>query len=140
MGKKRSGHRMTFRVPFSDVDMAGIVYTAKFSDYMLKGWEQYFADIGIPWESYVGKKEVRGLPVITMSIEFKSPARCGEQLSVITKVSRLTNRRIYFSFDILNDGTNRLVARGKITVSAFGKDFRPIPIPDFIVHAINSTR
>jgi len=57
-------HRMTVRVFFSDVDMAGIVYTARYSDFMLKGWEAYFADLDIPWESFFSRKGFGGLPVI----------------------------------------------------------------------------
>ena len=133
----KAKHRMTFRVSFSDADMAGIVYTARYSDFILKAWEAYFADIGIPWESFFSRKDFGGLPVIKMGLEFKSPARCGDWVTVETFVSKLTQRRIYFKFNILNKTTKRQIAVGAITATAFNKQLRPIPIPSFITHAIS---
>lgn len=142
MKLKQSVHTHSLRVPFSDVDMAGIVYAARYADYILKAWESYFRDLGIPWESYVGKSKtgLRGLPVIKMNLEFKAPARCGDWITINTFVSRLTDRRIYFRFDIVNDQTARLLLKASLCVTAFGADYRPMPIPAFIKQAIESNR
>lgn len=132
----KAKHRMSFRVSFSDVDMAGIVYTGRYSDFMLKAWEAYFAEIGIPWESFFDRKDFGGLPVIKMGLEFKSPAWCGDWVTVETFVSKLTQRRIYFKFNLLHKITKRQIAVGTITATAFSKQLRPIPIPSFIMEAI----
>ncbi len=136
MRMSRRKHILTMKIPFCDVDMAGIVYTPRFADYIVRGWEEYFRSIGTPWEQFAGGDVIKGLPVISMSIRFKSPARCGDILDITTKVSKLTKRRIYFRFTLFNNVENRMVAVGTLVVTAFDGAYKPTPIPDFIVSAI----
>lgn len=136
MTRSRREHTFSMRIPFADVDMVGIVYTARFADYFLRGWEEYFRAIGTPWESFAGRDMVRGMPVVTLAIRFKSPARCADVLHLTTKVTKLTKRRIYFRFELFNRKENRMVAVASMVIAAIDKDFKTIPIPDFVVEAI----
>jgi len=130
-------HRTRMIIFFSDVDKAGIVYTAHFADYTLKGWEDYFRNIGIPWESFVGGPVIRGLPVVRLHILFHSPAYCGDQIEIETRISKITRHRIYFKSTIVNLTTGRALTTANMTVAAFGMDYKSCPIPDFILEAIN---
>jgi len=136
MNRPKRIHKTTLRVPFSDVDMVGIVYTPKFVDYILKGWEDYFRALGIPWESYLGTDRIKGLPVISLNLKFKSPARYGDEIEIITRISKLTRKRIYFRFELLHKEEKRLIAAGSLVVTAFDQNNRPTHIPDFIIGAI----
>ena len=129
-------HTISMRVPFADVDMVGIVYTARFADYFLRGWEEYFRTIGIPWESFAAQNSIRGMPVVNLSFRFKSPARCADVLHLTTRVTKLTRRRIYFRFELFNRTEERLVALGSMVVAAIDKNFKPTAIPDFVTNAI----
>jgi acyl-CoA thioester hydrolase len=140
MNRPKRIHKTTLRVPFSDVDMVGIVYTPKFVDYILKGWEDYFRALGIPWESYLGSDRIKGLPVISLNLKFKSPARCGDEIEIITRISKLTRKRIYFRFELFHKEENRLIATGSLVVTAFDQNNRPAKIPDFIIGAINGKK
>lgn len=124
-------------IPFSDVDKAGIVYTPRFAEYLMKGWEDYFRNIGIPWGSYVGGPVLRGLPVVSFSIQFHSPACCGDEVEIETRVSKITPRRIYFKFFMVNLTTGRALTTANMIVAAFGMDYNTCPIPGFISKAIN---
>jgi YbgC/YbaW family acyl-CoA thioester hydrolase len=134
--KARRSYKATLIIPFSDVDMAGVVYTAKFTEYILRGWEDYFRFLGIPWESYVGGDKIKGLPVLRVGLELKSPVRCGEEVEITTTISRLIKRRIYFRFKLFNKTSRKLAATGLLVVAAFDGNYRATNIPDFIVNAI----
>jgi YbgC/YbaW family acyl-CoA thioester hydrolase len=138
--QSRRIHRTTLRVAFADVDMAGIVYTQKFADYTLRGWEEYFRAIGIPWESYVAGDRIQGLPVIRLALNFRSPARCGDELDIVTRITKITRRRIYFKFELFHKAEDRLVATASLVATAFDSRCKPTSIPDFIVHAIDGKK
>jgi acyl-CoA thioester hydrolase len=133
-------HKTTLRVTFADVDMAGIVYTQRFADYILRGWEEYFRAIGIPWESYVAGDKIQGLPVIRLALHFKSPARCGDEIDIITRITKITRRRIYFKFELFHGGEGRLLATGALVATAFDSHCKPTSIPDFILQAIDGKK
>lgn len=135
--KNVTGYLSKSIIPFSDVDKAGIVYTAHFADYVLKGWEDYFRNIGIPWESFVGGPVIRGLPVVSLNILFHSPAYCGDEIEIETRISKTTRHRIYFKSSIVNLTTGRVLTTANMTVAAFGMDYKSCPMPDFILEAIN---
>jgi len=130
-------HKTRMIIPFSDVDMAGIVYTTCLTDYALKGWEDFFRNIGIPWESFVGGPAIRGLPVASLNILFHSPAYCGNEIEIETRISKITLRRIYFKSSIVNLTTGRTLTTTKMTVACFDMDYKSCPIPGFILEAIN---
>jgi len=133
-------HTITITIPFADVDMVGIVYTPRFADYVLRGWEEYFRFLGIPWESFAGGDTIKGMPVVNLSIRFKSPARCGDVLTLTTKVSKLTRRRVYFRFELSNPEEKRMVILASMVIAAVDAEYKPTAIPDFVVTAINGKR
>ncbi|MDX9788983.1 MAG: thioesterase family protein [Desulfobacterales bacterium] len=129
-------HKTKMIIPFSDVDMSGIVYTARLVDYMLKGWEDYFRCIGIPWQSFVGGPVFRGLPVIDLNTKFLSPGYLGDEIEIETLISKIDRRRIFFKFSLKNLSTGRAMATAGMTTAAIGMDFKSCLIPDFILTAI----
>ena len=136
MAASKREHTIKLRIPFADVDMVGIVYTPRFADYFMRGWEEYFRAIGIPWESFVSQNIISGMPVVNLSLRFKSPARCADVLHLTTRVSKLTKRRIYFRFELFNRKEDRMVALGSMVIGAVDKNFKATAIPDFVVNAI----
>ena len=140
MARKNREHTIKLRIPFADVDMVGIVYTPRFTDYFMRGWEEYFRAIGIPWESFLSQNIISGMPVVNLSLRFKSPARCADVLHLTTRVTKLTKRRIYFRFELFNRKEDRIVAVGSMVVAAIDKNFKPTPIPDFVVKAITGRK
>lgn len=136
MAQPRREHTIKLRIPFADVDMVGIVYTPRFTDYFMRGWEEYFRAIGIPWESFVKQNIISGMPVVNLSLRFKSPARCADVLHLTTKVTKLTKRRLYFRFELFNRKEERMVTIGSMVVAAVDKNFKPTAIPGFVVKAI----
>ncbi|RLA93664.1 MAG: hypothetical protein DRG25_04115 [Deltaproteobacteria bacterium] len=73
---------------------------------------------------------------MSLNLKFKSPARYGDEIEIITRISKLTRKRIYFRFELLHKEEKRLIATGFLVVTAFDQNNRPTHIPDFIIGAI----
>lgn len=129
-------HKTRMFIPFSDVDRSGIVYTARFVDYMLKGWEDYFRCIGIPWQSFVGGPVFRGLPVIDLTVKFISPGFLGDEIEIDTLIDKIDRRRLHFRFALQNLTTGRTMVTARMTTAAIGMNFKSCLIPEFILTAI----
>jgi acyl-CoA thioesterase FadM len=84
-----------------------------------------------------GRARDSGLPVVALDLKFLSPVSCGDQIEIETRISRMTQRRIYFKLTLENLSAGRTAVTAKLTVAAFGMDYKYCPIPDFIVRAIN---
>ena len=85
----------------------------------------------------MGGDTIKGLPVIRVSMDFKAPARCGDEIEITTTISRMMKRRIYFTFRLFNKTSDFLTAKGLLVAAAFDGDYKPTNIPDFIVNAIS---
>ena len=133
---RNKSHKTKMFIPFSDVDKSGIVYTPRIVEYMVRGWEDYFRSIGIPLQSFIGGPVFRGLPVVDLNVKFRSPAFLGDEIEIETLIDKMDRKRIYFEFVLRNLTTGRMMAKGNITASAQGMDFKSCSIPDFIREAI----
>jgi YbgC/YbaW family acyl-CoA thioester hydrolase len=99
-------------VEFGDTDMAGIVHFAQFFNYLEAAEHAFLRSLGISvvmeWEG-----TPVGMPRVSASCDYLSPARFGDELEVRVLVRRLGRSSVTYAFDVLKGETP--VARGQIT-------------------------
>lgn len=125
----RHVHRM--RVPFGDVDHAGIVYYPRLFHYFHVAYEGFFQDaLGLPFQQLFDERGVVA-PVVACAGRFRAPLRHGEALEIQVWVSRLGGRSWTLRFEVRGQGESGPArAEGEVT-HAFARwgDLAPAEIP-----------
>lgn len=103
------------RVRYADTDQMGIVYYGKYAEYLEVGRVEWLRNMGMTYK----KMELDGiiLPVISLSINYKLPAKYDDVLRIKTWVTQLPSVKIHFDFEIYNQNDEFLV--NATTVLAF---------------------
>lgn len=116
---------MKFRVPFGDVDMMGHVNNAKYLTYFETARTNLLRQA---FGSFPQGK--LGLIIARAEIDYKSPARWDDELTVKVRPGSIGNSSFVYEYEITNqDG--KVVATGKTVQVAY--DYAkgvPIPVPE----------
>jgi len=114
----------------------GVVYHANYAVYFEVGRTEWLREFGL---SYSGM-EADGimLPVISLSINYKSSARYDDVLKVVTKLKRMPTASIEFDYELRNEA-NEILALGN-TVLAFidMKTNRPTRCPRYLLDELQN--
>ncbi len=102
----------TRRVEFADTDMAGIVHFANFFRFMESAEVEFLRSLGLT-VSMVWESQRIGLPRVSASCDFLSPATFQDVLDVAVQVQSIGTKSITYSFEFSKEG--KLVARGQVT-------------------------
>lgn len=132
MGLDRSNfrHSTRIRVRNYEVDWQGIVHNANYLLYFETGRIAYLEQIGIP----VNVDAVRGesrVVVARNEIDYRSPARFGDELEVLTRISFI--RTTSFAFEGIIEGASdgRLIAENvSVHVWLDGSSGEPIRVSE----------
>jgi acyl-CoA thioester hydrolase len=104
--------RMKRIVEFGDTDMAGIVHFAQFFRYMEAAEHAFLRSLGISvvmeWEG-----TPVGMPRVSASCDYISPARFTDELEIRVLVRRLGRSSITYGLEMFKG--EEAVARGQIT-------------------------
>ncbi len=124
------------KVEFVDTDMEGIVHFARYLVYMETAEHEFLEALGVSVSmEHEGRKI--GWPRVSVSCDYKAPARFGDVLDIHMRVLEKGTSSMTYAFDFLNDG--REIAKGRVTSVCCALDdgkIRPIPIPAIIADQI----
>lgn len=122
------------KVRYSDTDAQGIVFNGNYAVYFDDTLTDLFDLVGYPW----GEVEV---VLGRMEIDYRSAARLGETLVTGARVERIGNTSMTIRLATWEQSTDRMVAEAKqIQVVVSGEDFRPVPVPDDLVAAVEGVQ
>lgn len=122
------------KVRYSDTDAQGIVFNGNYAVYFDDTLTDLFDLVGYPW----GEVEV---VLGRMEIDYRSAARLGETLVTGARVERIGNTSMTVRLATWEQSTDRMVAEAKqIQVVVSGEDFRPVPVPDDLVAAVEGVQ
>lgn len=80
-------HRLT--VPFGHCDIAGIVYTPRFTDYCMEAAEVFMQrEVGLDWYAINLEGEYAS-PVMRVEVDFISTVHIGDELEIDIVVSKI---------------------------------------------------
>ena len=124
------------RVYFEHTDFSGVVYHARYLDFLEHARSDYVRMLGV----HHGELQQQGLAfaVHRMEIDFLGAARIDDVLRVETDRGVLTGARLAFAQRILRD--DALVLRAQVTVVLVSPDGRPRRFPRGLVERLGVTR
>lgn len=130
------------RIEFADTDMAGIVHFSRFFIFMETAEHEFQRALGSTVH-FEHEGQHIGWPRVSVSCDYRSPARLGDVLDIDVRVLRKGRRALTYGFRFSCDG--RAVAEGRISCICCvlgtpfpkeGSSLKPIPIPSFLADQI----
>lgn len=114
------------KIYYHDTDCGGVVYYANYLKYLEEARTEYLLvkGIGLP---KLAEKDILFV-VARVEIEYKSPARYQDKLTVSARVEEARMATIKFFQEITRGDV--LIARATTTLVCIGKDFNPISLPE----------
>ena len=123
------------RVRWADVDLVGIMRFSAVPRFVELAEQELMRAAGLPFRDIFDAPEV-WLPRRHLSIDYLSPARLDDLLTMAVYMSRLGTTSATFQVDLYAE-SGRLVAAAAMTVVCVGTtDFRKQPLPDALVAAL----
>jgi acyl-CoA thioester hydrolase len=101
-------HRL--RVRYGETDQMGVVYHANFLVYMEEGRTLLMRSLGIPYSEL----ERRGFALVVRkaALRYRQPARYDEELTVVTRVTRVGGASVTFEYEVLRASDRAVLAEG----------------------------
>lgn len=123
------------RVRYSETDQMGVVYHGSYVPYFEIGRVEWLRKKGISYKEL----EATGiaLPIVSMHINYKKPARYDELLKVTTKLKSQNGVKIEFDCEIRNENDELLTTAHFILVFVDVNLGKPILPPDYVLDLIN---
>jgi acyl-CoA thioester hydrolase len=124
-------HEYLRKIYYHDTDCGGVVYYANYLKFCEEARDSHFAACGYD----LRKLNDSGVWFVVGHVEvnYRAPARFGDELTVLSRIERVGGASIAFSHQIrrgeyiLNESTARIVC--------VGADLRPQPVPADIKNA-----
>ena len=115
-----------FHVKYTEVDGMGIVHHSNYPLWFEKGRRNYLKKA----EASNSQIATRGLflPLSKIECKYKSPAKYGDKIVVITKITSMSSVRIEFEYEVLDKEKEKLVATGRTVHAWTNQKIEPIDI------------
>ena len=107
---------MKVRIYYEDTDCGGVVYYANYLKYFERARTQYLEERGLSVAGLM--KEGTVFVVVHAEVDYRSPARYGDQLVIETVVSDMTAASFTFSHVIRERESQRVVVEGSARLAA----------------------
>lgn len=123
------GHRLKARVYFADTDFSGVVYHARYLEFLERGRSDYLRLSGVHHTELLdGKHGERIVWVLRrMEIDFRAPARIDDVLTIDTRTERISGARIFMAQQIRRGEDVLIDAR--VEAAIIGEIGRPKRFP-----------
>jgi acyl-CoA thioester hydrolase len=123
------GHRTCARVYYADTDFSGVVYHARYLEFLERGRSDFLRLQGVKHTELASG--VDGEPVAwivrRMDIVWRQPARMDDVIAIDTATERMSGARVFMTQRVHRNGTTLLEA--KVEVAIVGRDGRPRRFP-----------
>ena len=116
------------RVRLPETDAMGIVFHGNYFTYLEVGRVDYLRNLGLS----EGIRPIKAFEnvVVAAHLDFKSPARLDDPLTIGVRVPEIRESSFTFEFRIRHKQQNRVCAEGYTTHVAIDDAYKPIRVPD----------
>ena len=123
------GHRIMARVYFADTDFSGVVYHARYLEFLERGRSDFLRLAGIHHTELVDGKHGEKIVWVVrrMEIDFRAPARIDDILTIDTRTESISGARIFMAQQIRRGGDVLIDAR--VEAAIIGEIGRPKRFP-----------
>jgi len=128
-------HQTQIRVRYSETDQMRVVYHGNYAQYFEIGRVEWLRNKGISYKEL--EKNGIALPIVSMTINYKKPARYDDLLTVVTKFKGQSSVKVEFDCEIRNENNELLTTAHFLLVFVdvnLGKAIQP---PQYILDIMN---
>lgn len=129
-------HEIKIRVRYAETDQMGVVYHGNYAQYFEMGRVEWLRNLGLSYS--VMEKQGVMLPVVSLSMNYKKPARYDDLLTVRTIFKKQESVKIEFDYEIFNEEGKLLTTGNSVLVFVDMKTGRPVVPPEYVRESINS--
>jgi acyl-CoA thioester hydrolase len=129
-------HQINVRVRYSETDQMSVVYHGNYVPYFEMGRVEWLRNKGISYKSL--EENGIALPIVSMTINFKKPARYDDLLTVITKFKSQSSVKIEFDCEIRNENDELLTTAQFLLVFVDINSGKPIAPPKYILEVLEN--
>lgn len=123
------------RVRYSETDQMGVVYHANYLPYFEIGRVEWLRNKGVSYK--VLEESGVGLPIASLTLNYKKPARYDDLLTVKTKFKKYSGVKIELECEIWSDKNELLTTGHFILVFINLKTGKPIVPSDYLIALMN---
>lgn len=123
-------YEFTVRVRYAETDQMGVVYHGNYAQYFEMGRVEWLRNAGVSYK-WMEDNGVM-LPVVSLSMNYKKPARYDDVLTVKTIFKSQTSVKIEFDYEIYNEAGDLLTTAYSMLVFVDMKTGRPILPPKYV--------
>ena len=124
------------RVRYAETDQMAVVYHGNYAQYFEMGRVEWLRNMGVSYK-WMEENGVM-LPVVSLSMNYKKPARYDDLLTVKTILKSQTSVKREFDYEIYNEANELLTTGYSMLVFVDMKSGRPILPPSYVSEKINS--
>jgi len=129
-------HEFKVRVRYAETDQMGVVYHGNYAQYFEMGRVEWLRNLGLSYS--VMEKQGVMLPVVSLTMNYKKPARYDDLLTVRTIFKKQESVKIEFDYEIYNEAGQLLTIGNSVLVFVDMKTGRPVLPPEYVRESINS--
>jgi acyl-CoA thioester hydrolase len=129
-------HQINVRVRYSETDQMSVVYHGNYVPYFEMGRVEWLRNKGISYKSL--EENGIALPIVSMTINYKKPARYDDLLKVITKFKSQSSVKIEFDCEIRNENDELLTTAQFLLVFVDINSGKPIAPPKYILEVLDN--
>lgn len=124
-----AGHRLLARVYYADTDFSGVVYHARYLEFLERGRSDFLRLAGVHHtELAEGRHGERIVWVVRrMEIDFLAPARIDDILTVETRAEEISGARIVMTQRLKRGG--EVLVEAKVQAAIIGENGKPRRFP-----------
>ncbi|WP_299869791.1 tol-pal system-associated acyl-CoA thioesterase [uncultured Hoeflea sp.] len=125
------GHELVQRVYYEDTDFSGFVYHARYLHFFERGRTDFIRLLGVSQGALHAEQdpaEATAFVVRRMEIDFKSPARMDDVLTIMTLSEEVRGARMMLNQTISRE--DHLLASARVTVAVINGLGRARRLPD----------
>ena len=123
-------HEFKVRVRYAETDQMGVVYHGNYAQYFEMGRVEWLRNLGLSYS--VMEKNGVMLPVVSLTMNYKKPARYDDLLTVRTIFKKQVSVKIEFDYEIYNEAGELLTIGNSVLVFVDMKTGRPVAPPDYV--------
>jgi acyl-CoA thioester hydrolase len=127
-------HEIKIRVRYAETDQMGVVYHGNYAQYFEMGRVEWLRNLGLSYS--VMEKQGVMLPVVSLSMNYKKPARYDDLLTVRTIFKKQESVKIEFDYEIYNEDGKLLTTGNSVLVFVDMKTGRPVVPPEYVKEKI----
>jgi len=118
------------RVRYAETDQMGVVYHGNYAQYFEMGRVEWLRNLGLSYK-FMEENGIM-LPVVSLTMNYKKPARYDDLIRVKTIFKSQTSVKIEFDYEIFNEMEELLTTGTSMLVFVDMKSGRPTLPPTYV--------